>query len=101
MKVKICPKCSHQNSPNVWSCNLCGATLSVKTIVEVDDAIFDDGNDSYDTHTPTWKISLSESQVSRSPTNQVEKKAREGDMKMIIVIIVIFQPAVPVKDGFA
>lgn len=36
MKARLCPKCGNHNSENAWSCSVCGETLSVDSIVEVE-----------------------------------------------------------------
>jgi hypothetical protein len=38
MKVRVCPKCRKHNLENAWSCIDCGATLSVKTLVDIEEA---------------------------------------------------------------
>jgi hypothetical protein len=37
MKVRVCPKCGKQNSESAWHCIDCGTTLSMKTLVDMED----------------------------------------------------------------
>lgn len=37
MKVRVCPECGKHNSENAWHCLDCGTTLSMKTLVDVED----------------------------------------------------------------
>jgi len=37
MRVKVCPNCGKHNSENAWNCDDCGATLSMKTLVDTDE----------------------------------------------------------------
>jgi ribosomal protein S27AE len=36
-KVRVCPKCGKHNLENAWHCIDCGTTLSVKTLMDVED----------------------------------------------------------------
>lgn len=38
MKVRVCPKCGKHNLENAWHCADCGVTLSVKTLIDTEDA---------------------------------------------------------------
>jgi len=38
MKIKLCPECGKHNSENAWNCVDCGTTLSMKTLIDTDDA---------------------------------------------------------------
>lgn len=40
-KVRICPNCERHNPPDSWNCIDCGRTLSIKSIVNADDFLFD------------------------------------------------------------
>jgi hypothetical protein len=40
MEAKLCPKCHTINKQIAWSCSKCGNTLSVDTIINVDDSNF-------------------------------------------------------------
>jgi len=37
MKVRICLECDHQNKENAWNCEFCGDTLSIESIVDLDE----------------------------------------------------------------
>jgi len=37
MKVKVCPECGKHNSESAWSCDDCGTTLSMKTLIDTED----------------------------------------------------------------
>lgn len=39
MRIRICPKCGKHNPAQTWHCVKCGQTLSVDTLVELDDAL--------------------------------------------------------------
>ena len=43
MKVRVCKKCGHHNPVDTWSCANCGATLSVDTIIELDNSQSEEG----------------------------------------------------------
>lgn len=58
VKVRVCPKCGHYNEENAWSCVNCSHTLSIQSIVELDDLDID--------------ISLEE--LTDQPHNQVTPK---------------------------
>lgn len=47
MKIRLCPKCGKQNEMNAWNCVDCGATLSMNTLVELEN-----------TRTSTGKIKI-------------------------------------------
>ena len=36
MKVKVCPNCGKHNPESAWSCENCGATLSIRTLIDID-----------------------------------------------------------------
>ena len=36
MKVRVCPKCGKHNLENAWQCIDCGATLSMKTLMDTE-----------------------------------------------------------------
>jgi ribosomal protein S27AE len=37
MKIRMCSQCGKQNDENVWNCVNCGATLSINTLVNIED----------------------------------------------------------------
>ena len=37
LRVRVCPECSKHNQENAWHCIDCGTTLSVKTLMDVED----------------------------------------------------------------
>lgn len=47
MQIRLCPKCGKQNGGNAWNCVDCGATLSMNTLVELEN-----------TRTSTGKIKI-------------------------------------------
>ena len=37
MKVRVCPKCGKHNSESAWYCDDCGETLSIKSLVDMEE----------------------------------------------------------------
>lgn len=40
MEIRRCPKCELRNSGNAWNCYFCGKTLSMKSIIEVEENVW-------------------------------------------------------------